>query len=113
MSKIQSRSAWSLATLAVAVAVSGAAQAGKPMNVVEKKQAADAMARAYFAQQAAPARKGKATATPQLMPKGGTGAEVPDDLHNYLHAQVDASGKVRIVETDGPAAPAQHKEEEL
>ena len=47
------------------------------------------------------------------MPKGGTGAEVPDDLHNYLHAQVDASGKVRIVETDGPTAPAQHKEQEL
>ena len=32
-------------------------------------------------------------------------AQVPDDLHNYLHAQVDAKGNVRILETDGPTAP--------
>ena len=108
MSKIQSRSAWSLATLAVTVAVSGAAQAGKPMNVVEKKQAADAMAREYQAQQAAKGFAAKSAPATIVAAGGGSEAtQVPDDLHNYLHARVDANGQVRILESDGPTTPAE------
>ena len=80
-----------LAAFAVVALMAGPAIAGKPMNVVEKKQAAAAMA--ARAQQAAPTADGSNV------------AQVPDDLHNYLHAQVDAKGNVRILETDGPTAP--------
>jgi hypothetical protein len=82
--------------LAIATLAVGSAQAGTPMNVLERKAAADAMARQYQAQQAA---QGDAT-TPSA-----NASEVPDDLHNYLHARVDANGKVRILETDGKTAP--------
>lgn len=98
------------AGLAFAAFAAGNVQAGKPMNVLEKKAAAEAMARAH--QQAAAskqvARKGAAPATISA-PGGGTGSEVPEDLHNYLHAQIDAKGNVRIVETDGHTAPAKQE----
>ena len=85
------------AGLAIATLTAGGAQAGTPMNVLEKKAAAEAMARQYAAQQAA---QGEATT-----PSANSASEVPDDLHNYLHARVDANGKVRILETDGKTAP--------
>ena len=86
------------AGLAIATLAAGGAQAGKPMNVLEKKAAAEAMARQYAAQQQA--AQGEATT-----PSANGSTEVPDDLHNYLHARVDANGKVRILETDGKTAP--------
>lgn len=85
-----------LAAFAVAALMAGQAIAGKPMNVVEKKRAADAMA--ARAQLAAPTANASNIAV------------VPDDLHNYLHAEVDAKGNVRILETDGPTAPAKTAE---
>ena len=97
------------ASLAIAALAAGSAQAAKPMNVLEKKAAAEAMALAYQ-QRAATRQVARKTAPTTLAaPGGGTGTEVPDDLHNYLHAQVDAQGNVRIVETDGPAAPAKQE----
>ena len=81
-----------LAAFAVVALMAGPAIAGTPMNVVQKKQAAAAMA--ARTQQAAPAADGSNI------------AQVPDDLHNYLHAEIDAKGNVRILETDGPTAPA-------
>lgn len=96
------------ASLAIATLAAGTAQAGKPMNVLQKKAAAEAMAREYQAQQAAAGGR-KAKTTPTFAAGGGGGAEVPEDLHNYLHAQVDANGKVRIVETDGNTAPAKQE----
>ena len=38
---------------------------------------------------------------------GSEATQVPDDLHNYLHARVDANGQVRILETDGQTAPSE------
>ena len=35
----------------------------------------------------------------------GDAVQVPTELHNYFHAQVDAKGNVRVLETDGPTAP--------
>lgn len=96
------------ASLAIATLAAGTAQAGKPMNVLQKKAAAEAMAQEYHARQAAAGGR-KAKTLPTLSAEGGGGAEVPDDLHNYLHAQVDASGKVRIVETEGKNAPAKQE----
>jgi hypothetical protein len=82
--------------LAIATLAAGGAQAGTPMNVLEKKAAAEAMARQYAAQQQA--AQGET-------PSANSASEVPDDLHNYLHARVDANGKVRILETDGKTPP--------
>lgn len=86
------------AGLAIATLAAASAQAGTPMNVLEKKAAAEAMARQYAAQQQA--AQGEATT-----PSTNSASEVPDDLHNYLHASVDANGKVRILETDGKTPP--------
>jgi len=82
-----------LAAFAVVALMAGPAIAGKPMNVVEKKQAADAKLAAM------------ALVQPPVVTDGDT-VQVPEELHNYLHAQVDAKGNVRILETDGPTAPA-------
>ena len=96
------------AGIAIAALAAGNAHAGKPMNVLQKKAAADAMAREYQAQQAA---KGfAAKSAPATIVAAGSGSEatqVPDDLHNYLHARVDANGQVRILESDGPTTPAE------
>lgn len=86
--------------------VAGQAHAGKPMNVQQKKAAADAMAREYQARQAS------AASTPVTLAGSGDAAAVPDDLHNYLHAQVEANGKIRVLETDGPTAPAKEANDE-
>lgn len=93
------------ASLVLAALAAGSAQAAKPMNVLEKKAAAEAMARAYQQKAATKQVTRKSAPTTLVAPGGGTGAEVPEDLHNYLHAQVDAQGNVRILETDGPTAP--------
>lgn len=97
------------AGIAIAALAAGNAHAGKPMNVLQKKAAADAMAREYQAQQAA---KGIAAKSAPATLAGDGGASVPDDLHNYLHAQVDANGKVRILETDGPTTPTKEANDE-
>lgn len=74
------------------------------MNVLQKKAAAEAMARQHQAQQGV-----KAKSTRTVAAKEGPIAEVPEDLHNYLHAEVDVKGNVRILETDGPTAPAKQE----
>ena len=80
-------------------AVAGNAHAGKPMNVLQKKAAADAMARDTGRSAGC---QGHIAAGRPLAPRRATAAlSVPDGLRNY-HAQVDANGKVRILETDGP-----------
>lgn len=84
-----------LAACAVVALMAGPAIAGKPMNVVEKKRAADAKLAQMAQVQAQP-----------VIATEGDAVQVPDDLHNYLHAQVDAKGNVRILETDGNTAPA-------
>lgn len=84
-----------LAAFAVGALMAGPAMAGTPMTVVQKRAASEARAQAY-----AQGQLSQSTA-----PTEGTSAQVPDDLHNYLHAQVDAKGNVRILETDGPTAP--------
>lgn len=115
MSKIQSRTAWSLATLAVAVAVSGGAQAGKPMNVVEKKAAAEAMRGSP--NNLAPQLARKAAKTMTILPAagGGEGMAVPVELHDFLVVSRDAEGRLRVLEQDGahpvsaPAPEATHE----
>lgn len=97
------------ASLVLAALAAGSAQAAKPMNVLEKKVAAEAMARAYQQRAATKQVARKTAPTTLAAPGGGGGAEVPEDLHNYLHAQVDANGKVRIVETDGNIAPTKQE----
>ena len=81
-----------LAAFAVAALMACPAIAG--MNVVQKRAAADAKALEVAQQQSQPV-----TAT------DGEAVAVPTHLDNYLHAQVDAKGNVRILETDGPTAP--------
>ena len=88
-----------LAAFAVVALMAGPAIAGK-LNVVQKKALADAKVQQV---QAAASSQGVVGAD------GSPAAVVPDDLHNYLHAQVDANGKVRIVETDGKTAPAKQE----
>lgn len=91
----KNKTAGALAAFAVVALMAGPAIAGKPMNVVEKKQAADAKLAQMALVQAQP-----------VSATDGDAIQVPDELHNYLHAEVDAKGKVRIIETDGPTAPA-------
>lgn len=83
-----------LAAFAVVALTAGPAIAGTPMNVVQKKQAAAAKL----------AQMSQAQAQP-VMATEGDAVQVPEDLHNYLHAQVDKKGNVRILETDGATAP--------
>lgn len=95
----KNKTAGALAAFAVVALMAGPAIAGKPMNVVEKKQAADAK-RAQMAQvQAQP-----------LVATDGEAAVVPAELHNYAHVQRDAKGNVKVLETDGSAAPAKIEE---
>ena len=89
-----------LAAFAVAALMAGPAIAGKPMNVVEKKQAADAKLAQMAQVQSQP-----------VAATDGEAVQVPTELHNYFHAQVDAKGNVRVLETDGPTAPAQNVEQ--
>ena len=86
-----------LAAFAVAALMAGPAVAGTPLNVVQKKALADAKALQ------APSPTAGQTLTGA---DGSPAAVVPDELHNYMHAQRDASGKVQVLETDGTTAPA-------
>ena len=95
------KSACALAVFAVA-ALAGPAFAGKPMNVLEKRAAAQAKAQEM--QQAA---NQSATAS-----DGTDTAVVPEDLHNYMRVERDAKGNiVRVIEVDGPNAPVSKKPE--
>lgn len=87
-----------LAAFAVVALMAGPAIAGTPLNVVQKKALADAKLQQL-------SQPGQATAT------GGDTVQVPEELHNYLHAQVDNKSNVRILETDGPTAPAKAEEQ--
>lgn len=89
------KSACALAVFAVA-ALAGPAFAGKPMNVVEKRAAAEAKAQQVQA----------ANADVQVSTDGSPAATVPDELHNYMQVQRDSKGNLRVVETDGKTAPS-------
>lgn len=98
-----------VAGFAVAALAATSAQAAKPLSVKQKNEMAEQMARTYQARQAtAKLQRGVAkTAAPKTLsaPGGGTGMEVPDDLHNYLSVQRNADGTLRVIETDGTTAP--------
>lgn len=95
----KNKTAGALAAFAVVALMAGPAIAGK-LNVVQKKALADAKAQQL-----------RETANqPIVTADGSPAAVVPADLHNYMHAQKDANGKVRILETDGLTAPAKTQE---
>ena len=95
------KSACALAVFAVA-ALAGPAFAGKPMNVIEKRAAAQAKAQQM--QQVA----GDQSATAS---DGTDTAVVPEELHNYMRVERDAQGKPHVFEQDGPKAPVSQKPE--
>lgn len=86
-----------LAAFAVVVLMAGPAIAGTPLNVVQKKALADAKAQQLRDAAASPSTVGA---------DGSPSAVVPEDLHNFLHAERTAKGTIRILETDGLVAPA-------
>lgn len=87
-----------LAAFAVVALMAGPAIAGKPLNVIQKKALADAKAQQALSQQAG--------GQPIVSSDGSPAVVVPDELYNYMHAQKDAQGNVRVLETDGDTAPA-------
>lgn len=91
------------AGLALAFAAATTAHAGEPMNVLQKQAAAQAMLAAYQQRQVT-------GADAQNTPPGVDSAEVPEDLHNYMHAVKGKDGKVRVVESDGPVLKATAQE---
>lgn len=97
----KNKTAGALAAFAVVALMAGPAIAGK-LNVVQKKALADAKAQQLLSQQSS----GQAI----VGADGSPAAVVPEDLHNYMHAQKDANGKVRVLETDGLTAPAKTQE---
>jgi len=99
MSSTNKKTTRALAAFAVVALMAGPAIAGK-LNVVQKKALADAKAQQL-----------RATASqPLVSADGSPAAVVPEDLHNYMHAQKDANDKVRILETDGLTAPTKTEE---
>ena len=85
-----------LAAFAVVALMAGPAIAGKPMNVIEKRAAAEAKAQQVQA---------AANSQTAVGADGSPAAVVPDELHNYMHVRKDANGNPRILETDGSTPP--------
>lgn len=78
----------------------------KPLTIEQKIALGDDMARNYKGR-VAPKTTAQAEKTVTRMAKGGEGAEVPEDLQNYLSVVRDAQGNLRMVETEGAPQPAQ------
>ena len=87
-----------LAAFAVVALMAGPAIAGKPMNVIEKRAAAEAKAQQVQA---------AANSQTAVGADGSPAAVVPDELHNYIHVRKDANGNLRFLETDGSTAPTE------
>lgn len=112
------KAACASAGLVLALAAAGTAQAAKPianskpqaakkpLTIEQKIAMGDAMARSYTPR-TAPKTMAQAAKTVTLLAKGGEGAEVSEDLHNYLSVVRDAQGNLHMVETEGAPQPGQ------
>jgi len=112
------KAACASAGLVLALAAAGTAHAAKPianskpqavkkpLTIEQKIAMGDAMARSHKPR-TAPKTMAQAAKTVTVMAGGGEGAEVPDDLQNYLSVVRDAQGNLRILETDGAPQPGQ------
>ena len=109
MSHPMIKTACVVAGFAVAALAATSAQAAKPLSVKQKNQMAEAMAHNQNAKakgKSAPKTMAQAAKTETLAAGGsGSNVEVPEELHNYLSVQHNADGTLRIIESDGPAAP--------
>lgn len=110
--KPKAPTAWLLAGMAVAAATPGIAAAQgpaklhkQPMSIEQRKALGESMAfkNRHFT---TPRTMAEANRTFLRRPNGVESVQVPTELWSHLHAQTDAQGNVRIVESSSDAAPA-------
>ncbi len=118
MSHLIIKTACASAGLVLALAAAGAAHAAKPianskpqtvkkpLTIEQKIAMGDAMARSHKPR-TAPKTMAQAAKTVTFVAGGGEGAEVSEDLQNYLSVVRDAQGNLHLIETEGAPQPGQ------
>ncbi len=108
MSHPMIKTACVVAGFAVAALAATSAHAAKPLTIQQKIAMGEAMARAHQTKASSKSKTSAKTSAKTMqfsMPAGGAGAEVPEDLQNYLTVQHNADGTLHILESDGHAMP--------
>lgn len=112
------KAACASAGLVLALAAAGTAQAAKPiangkpqavkkpLTIEQKIAMGNAMASSHKPR-TAPKTMTQAAKTVVFMAGGGEGAEVSEDLQNYLSVVRDAQGNLHMIETEGAPQPGQ------